>query len=134
MIVRNDLTQRLAEIADQRAADAAGVHLVDADTRVLHEAAVDADLAEFVFDQNNLLALVGLADHFLNERGLARSKKTGINVNGCHNLPCFLSGHECPLYFLPDIIPLSSSLCKKNRAVQADSPKIAAIKRPEQAS
>ncbi len=46
----DDLVEGLAEVAHETAADATGVHLGDLDSCVLHEAAVDADLAEFVLD------------------------------------------------------------------------------------
>jgi len=84
MIVGDDLLQRAAEVADERAADAAGVHLVDLNAGVLHEAAVNADLAELVFDEDDLFTLIGLADHLFNERGLARAEESGVNVNGSH--------------------------------------------------
>ena len=80
----DDLFERAAEIADQRAADAAGVHLRDLDPGLLQKAAVDADLAEFILDQHQLLAVVGFLDHFLDERRLAGAEKTGININFCH--------------------------------------------------
>ena len=80
----DDLFERAAEIADQRAADAAGVHLRDLDPGLLQKAAVDADLAEFILDQDQLLAVVGFLDHFLDERRLAGAEKTGININFCH--------------------------------------------------
>ena len=51
------LPQRLAEVAHQGAADAAGVHLGDLDAGVLEKAAVNADLTELIFDQNDLLRL-----------------------------------------------------------------------------
>ena len=84
MIVGDDLLQRAAEVADERAADAAGVHLVDLNAGVLHEAAVNADLTELVFDEDDLFTLIGLADHLFNERGLARAEESGVNVNGSH--------------------------------------------------
>ena len=83
-IFSDDLFERAAEIADQRAADAAGVHLRDLDPGLLQKAAVDADLAEFILDQDQLLAVVGFLDHFLDERRLAGAEKTGININFCH--------------------------------------------------
>ena len=67
------LGQGLREIAHQRAADAAGAHLPDLDARVLQEAAVDGDIAEFVFDQHQLLAGVGFGDELLDQGGLARA-------------------------------------------------------------
>ena len=44
---------------------------------LLHEAAVNADLAEFVFNQNDLLAGKRLFKQFLDQRRLARAKKAG---------------------------------------------------------
>lgn len=51
------LFERLAEIADQGAADAPLVHFGDLDPRVLHKAAVNTDLAELVFDEHELFPL-----------------------------------------------------------------------------
>ena len=78
------LAQRSAEIADQRTADAPAVHLVDADAGVLKEASVDPDLAELVFDENDLFAGVSLFEQFFDERGLSRAEKSGENVDLCH--------------------------------------------------
>ena len=85
MILVDHLAQRDAEIAHQRAADAAGVHLGDLDAGLLHEAAVDADLAEFVFNQDDLLAGKGLGQQLLDERRLARAEKAGKNIDLCHD-------------------------------------------------
>ena len=52
MVLIYDLGQSLAEITHQTAADAAGVHFGNIDTRVLEETAVDADLTKFIFDKN----------------------------------------------------------------------------------
>ena len=84
VILGDDLLQSLAEVAHQGAADAAGVHLGDVDAGILQEAAVNADLAELVLDQHQLLALVALSDQLLDESGLAGSQEAGINVNFCH--------------------------------------------------
>ena len=78
------LAQRLAEVAHEGAADAAGVHLGNLDAGLLQETAVDADLAELVFDQDYLLALKCLGQQFFDQRGLARSQKAGDNVNFRH--------------------------------------------------
>ena len=84
MIPLNDLHQRLAEIAHQAAANAAGVHLGNVDTGILQEAAVDADLTELIFDEHQLLAAVGLLDHLLDEGGLAGAQKARVNINDSH--------------------------------------------------
>ena len=85
VVLVDDVVQRLAEITDERAADAACVHLVDNDACVLEEAAVDADLAELVLDQNDLFALERVREQTLDERGLACAQKTGDNINFSHD-------------------------------------------------
>ena len=85
MVLPDDLFQSLSEVTHQRAADAAGVHLGNVDARVLQESAVDADFTEFILNQYQLLALVALGDHLLDQRGLTGAQKTGVNINLCHN-------------------------------------------------
>lgn len=68
-----DLFQRLAEITDQTAADAARVHFIDLHAGVLEETAVNADLAKLVLNQHDLLTLVRLLDQLLDQRRLAGS-------------------------------------------------------------
>ena len=84
IILCDDLLQGLAEVTHQRAADAAGVHLGDIDAGILQEAAVDADLAELIFDEHQLLACIGLLDHLFDEGSLAGSQKAGVNIDFCH--------------------------------------------------
>ena len=83
-VVGEYLLQGLPEIADQAAADTARVHLGDVDAGVLQEAAVDADIAEFVFDQHQLFTGVGLGDELFDEGGLSRAEKTGEYVDFRH--------------------------------------------------
>ena len=83
------ILQRLVEVAYQRAADTAGGHLADLDAGLLQEAAVDADLAELVFDEHQLLTLKRLCQQLLDERGLAGAQKAGYDVNFCHSKPFF---------------------------------------------
>ena len=84
IILCDDLLQGLAEVTHQRAADAAGVHLGDIDAGILQEAAVDADLAELIFNEHQLLACIGLLDHLFDEGSLAGSQKAGVNIDFCH--------------------------------------------------
>ena len=77
----DDLLQCLAEITDQAAADAAGVQLIDLNAGLAHEAAVDADLAEFVLDQDDLLTGEGLLDELFDKGGLAGAEEAGENVD-----------------------------------------------------
>ena len=85
MILLDHLGQSLAEIANQAAANAAGIHFCDVDARILQKAAVNADLAEFVLDQHQLLAAICFLDHFLDQSGLAGTKEAGINIDFCHS-------------------------------------------------
>ncbi len=75
------LSECLREVADKAAADAAGVHFGDIDSRILQKTAVDAYLTEFVLDEHKLLATVCLRNHFFDESRLARSQKARIYVN-----------------------------------------------------
>ena len=65
MIFLYDLFQRGSEIAHQRAADTAGVHLADLNSCILQETAVDTDLTKFIFNQNDLLAFESVLQKFL---------------------------------------------------------------------
>ena len=82
--LRHDLFERLVEVTDEGAADAARGHLGDLDAGLLQKAAVDVDLAEFVLDQHELFAAVGFRDQLFDERGLAGAQKAGENVNFRH--------------------------------------------------
>ena len=88
-IVVQHLLQGCAEVAHQRAADAAGVHLGDLHPGVLQKAAVDADLAELVLDEDHFLAPEGLVQQLFDEGGLAGPQEAGDNVDlghSCHIL------------------------------------------------
>ena len=84
MIGIDQLAEGLGEVAHQRAADAAGVQLGHLNARVLHEAAVDADLAVLVLQQNDLFIAECAAQQLFDQRGLARAEETGNNVYLCH--------------------------------------------------
>ena len=84
-----DLFQRLVEVAHQRAADAAGGHLADLDAGFLQKAAVDADLAELIFNQNQLLTGECLRQQLFDEGRFARAQKAGDNVNFRHGIKSF---------------------------------------------
>ena len=86
-----DLAQGLVKVAHQRAADAAGGHLADLHAGILQETAVDADLAKLVFNEHQLLALIGLAEHLLDERGLTGAQKARYNVDFCHKTTLLFS-------------------------------------------
>ena len=80
----------VAEIADEAAADAAGIHFGDLDARVAHKAAVDADLSELVFDQNELFAVIRLCNQLFDQGRFTCTEKARKNVNFRH--------FSCPLY------------------------------------
>ena len=81
MVGLDHLLQCLAEVADQRAADAARVQLVDLNASLAHKAAVDADFAEFVLNQDDFLARESLLDELLDKGGFARTEEAGENVD-----------------------------------------------------
>ena len=85
LVLVDNLLQSLPEVAHQAAADAAGVHLGNLDAGLLQKAAVDADLAELILDEHQLLARVGLGNQLLDERGLAGAQKAGKNINLGHD-------------------------------------------------
>ena len=84
-VLGQHLRQSLTEVANQGAADAARVHLVDLDACLGQKAAVDADLAELVLNEDELLACVGLSDELLDEGGLTGAQKAGENVDLGHD-------------------------------------------------
>ena len=84
MVGGNQLVQRVGKVAHQRAADAARVELGNLNAGILHEAAVNADLTIFVFQQNNLLVGEGAVQQLFDQRGLARAEETGNNVDLSH--------------------------------------------------
>ena len=96
VVLLHHLLQRGAEIAHQRAADAAGVQLVDLDAAFLQKAAVNADLAKLVFNQHHLLACKGLGDELFDQGGFAGTKEAGENVDFSHdpNASFFLSQYS----------------------------------------
>ena len=81
--------QSLVEVAHQRAADAAGGHLGDLDAGFLQEAAVNVDLAKFVFDQHQLFTLVGFRQQLFDECGLTGAQEAGDDVDFCHGISPF---------------------------------------------
>ena len=92
------LFKRFGKIADERAADAARVHLGDLDARFLQERAVDADLAELVLDQNELFAGVRLGDELLDERRFARAQKAAEYFDLRHVLVSFFPSGSPPFF------------------------------------
>ncbi len=81
-----DLRKRLAEITDERATDAARVHLGNFNAGLLEKSAVDSDLTELVFDKNDLLSRISFLDELLNKRGLSRAEEARIYIYFCHNI------------------------------------------------
>ena len=89
MELRLHVLQSLVEVAHQRTTDAAGGHLGDLDAGFLQEAAVNVDLAKFVFDQHQLFALVGLRQQLFDECGLTGTQEAGDDVDFCHGISPF---------------------------------------------
>jgi len=83
-ILLNNLSQSHGEIANERAADTAGVELVNLNSCVLHKSAVNAYLAEFVFNEDDFLTAIGFGDKFFYKSGFTGTQKAGENINFCH--------------------------------------------------
>ena len=60
--VGQDLRERLGKITDQGTANAALIHFSDLHAALLEKARVNADLAEFVFDEYDALARIGFLE------------------------------------------------------------------------
>ena len=91
MVFFQCLFQCSTEIADQTAADTAGVHLCYLNTCILHKSAVNADFAEFIFNQHQLFVLICLAEHFFDQCGFSGSQESGKNINlGHFFIPIFI--------------------------------------------
>ena len=78
-----------AEISNQGAADAAGVHLTDLNAGLLEETAVNTDLAEFVLDQDNACSRERVLEELFDQCSLSGSEKTGNNINFRHSIASF---------------------------------------------
>ena len=100
MVLLDNLSQSLAKITHQTAANTAGVHFGDVDTGILQKTAVNTDFTELIFNEHQLLALVGLRDHLFDQGCFAGTQKAGININ-FHRLHLLLYS------FPQDIIPPS---------------------------
>ena len=83
------LTQRLSEVAHKAAADAALAHLGDFNAGVLQKAAVNGNLAELVFDEDELFALKSFGDQLADQRGFACAEEAGKNIDFRHILMPF---------------------------------------------
>ena len=70
------LLECLAEISYKRTADTTRIHLGYFNSRILEEATVNAYLAEFVFDKNDLLALIRFVDKTVYKRSLTCAEKS----------------------------------------------------------
>ncbi len=72
----DDLLQRSAKIPHQGAADTAGIHFLDLDSRLFQESPVNADFTELVLNEHGLAALQGLFQKLLDQRRLPGAQKT----------------------------------------------------------
>ena len=70
MVGIDQFCKGFVEIAHQRAADTAGIELGHLNACVLHEAAVDADFAVFIFKEHQLFAFKSAVQKLLDQRGL----------------------------------------------------------------
>ncbi len=75
LVFSKHLFKRFAEVSNERAANAAGVHFCYFDAGVLEEAAVNAYLTEFVLDKHELFAFIALVYELLDKSGLTCSEE-----------------------------------------------------------
>ena len=80
----NNFLESLSKIANEAAADAAGVHLGNIDTGLLQKAAVNSDFAEFVFYKNQFFAGINFLNKLFDKSCLTCTEETGKNVYFCH--------------------------------------------------
>ncbi len=76
LVFSKHLFKRFAEVSNERAADASGVHFCYFDAGVLEEAAVNAYLTEFVLDKHELFAFIALVYELLDKSGLTGSEES----------------------------------------------------------
>ena len=92
-----NILQSLVEVTHQRAADAAGRHLGDLHAGLLQETAVDADFAELIFNQNQLLVGESLGQQLLDQSGFAGAQKAGDNIDFRHSIKSFAQNLQSEL-------------------------------------
>ena len=79
-----NVSECAAEITDERAADAARVHLGYIYACVLEKSTVNADLTELVFDKHHALTLISALYKLVYKCCLSCSQKAGNNIYLCH--------------------------------------------------
>ena len=82
--LRYYLAESLSKITDKRAANTARIHFVYLHSGISKESAVNAYLAKFVFNKDDLLALIRLCEKLLYKSCFTRSEKSGKNIYLCH--------------------------------------------------
>ena len=117
VVLGDHFLQSLTKVTHQATADTAGVHLGDVDASILQETAINANLAELIFNEHQLLALVSFGNHLLDQSGLTGTQKAGINVNFRHSSTP--SVHRFSSYI---IAPATPSDKKKIFEDSTDSP------------
>ena len=75
IVGRYDLAERLTEVTDERAADAARIHFGYLNARFLKKAAVNTDLTKFVFNENKLFSLIRVAYQAVDKGSFSCSQK-----------------------------------------------------------
>ena len=91
MVIFNYLHKSSAEITNQAAADAAGIHFRNIHACILQKTAIDTDLTKLILNENQFLSLIALLNHFLDQSGLTGSQKARININFCHSVHLSIS-------------------------------------------
>ena len=98
MVGIDQLVHRGLEVPGQGAADAARVQLGHGNAGVLHEAAVDTDLAVFILQQYDLLVPETAGQQFFNQCCLAGSQEAGDHIYLYHETVSFFPYDRRRLY------------------------------------
>ena len=84
MVGVDQLVHRGLEVPGQGAADAARVQLGHGDAGVLHETAVDPDLAVFILQQDHLFVPEPPREELADERGFSCAQEAGDHIDFHH--------------------------------------------------
>ena len=85
VILIDHLRQSFTEVTNQGTANTSGIHFRDIDARILQEPAVNANFAELILDEYQLLTGIRFLDHFLDQCRLAGAQKARVNIDFCHS-------------------------------------------------
>ena len=120
VVIFQHLNERLGKIANERAADAARVHLGDVDASISEEAAVNADFAKLVLDKNELFTSVRFLNKLLNQSGLTCSEEARKYIYFGHFI-CSFGQYFYKYYFTTNIYKSQGKMIGKRKSGECDA-------------